>query len=88
MNVITDKRIQWIATEIDDLSLLLRVQGLDRVANMLDEAIVALQPAHSDASLPSGEGCRLAASVGGLFHSTTPASPESRVLIPCSSKIL
>lgn len=53
MDTATDKRIQWIATEIDDLSLLLRVQGLDRVANMLDEAIDALQPMHSDPHLSS-----------------------------------
>jgi hypothetical protein len=48
MDAATGKHIQWIATEIDDLSLLLRVQGLDRVANMLDEAIDALQPMYSD----------------------------------------
>jgi hypothetical protein len=52
MDAATDKHIQWIVTEIDDLSLFLRVHGLDRVANMLDEAIDALQPAHSDVSLP------------------------------------
>ena len=48
MDAATGNHIQWIATEIDDLSLLLRVQGLDRVANMLDEAVDALQSMYSD----------------------------------------
>ena len=37
-----DKHIQWIATEIDDLSLLLRVHKLDRIADILGEALDAL----------------------------------------------
>jgi hypothetical protein len=55
----SNKHIQWIATEIDDLSLLLRVQKLDRIADILgealdalDETLDALQVARSDAHAP------------------------------------
>ncbi len=48
MDTATNKSIQWIATEIDDLSLYLRVHRLDRVADMLDEAQDALQATLSD----------------------------------------
>jgi hypothetical protein len=43
MDAATKKSIQWIATDIDDLSLYLRVYRLDQVVGMLDEARHALQ---------------------------------------------
>ena len=42
MDTTTTKSIQRIATDFDDLSLYLRVRRLDRVADVLDEARIAL----------------------------------------------
>jgi hypothetical protein len=64
MDTATQKSIQWIATEIDDLSVYLRVYRLDRVADMLDEARDALQVTHSDLPMPT-EGSILNISSGG-----------------------
>ena len=55
MDTATQKSIQWIATEIDDLSLYLRVYRLDRVADMLDEARDALQVTYSNSPMPTEE---------------------------------
>jgi hypothetical protein len=55
MDAAGKKSIQWIATEIDDLSLYLRVYRQDRVADMLDEARDALQATNSDTLLAAEE---------------------------------